>query len=178
MAEKTVAMPDTHERATQPEGTRTRERYVTPPVDIYEMPEGLVVIADVPGVTPDHFEVHVDNHILTIRGQAAHGLPGEPTYREYELAHYFRQFELSAQVDESTDCGRPETRGVDAHTVQSGGSPAPHDCRGSQLTDGCPEQRHAAVPAQASRGLGAKTSMHETAPTQYPEGRRTSHKTY
>ena len=101
MAEKTVAMPDTHERATQPEGTRTRERYVTPPVDIYETPEGLVVIADVPGVTPDHCEVHVDNHILTIRGQAAHGLPGEPTYREYALAHYFRQFELSAQVDES-----------------------------------------------------------------------------
>jgi HSP20 family protein len=101
MAEKTVAMPDTQERATQPEGTRTRERYVTPPVDIYEVPEGLVVIADVPGVTPDHFDVRVDNHILTIRGQAAHGLPGEPTYREYELVNYFRQFELSAKVDES-----------------------------------------------------------------------------
>ena len=101
MAEKTVAMPDTQERSAQPEGTRTRERYVTPPVDIYEMPEGLVVIADVPGVTPDHFDVRVDNHILTIRGQAAHGLPGEPIYREYELVNYFRQFELSAKVDES-----------------------------------------------------------------------------
>jgi len=101
MAEKTVAMPDTRERVAPPEGTRTRERYVTPPVDIYEMPEGLVVIADVPGVTPDHFDVRVDNHILTIRGQAAHGLPGEPTYREYELVNYFRQFELSAKVDES-----------------------------------------------------------------------------
>ena len=101
MAEKTVDIPDPQERATQPEGTRTRERYVTPPVDIYEMPEGLVVIADVPGVTPDHFDVRVDNHILTIRGQAAHGLPGEPTYREYELVHYFRQFDLSAKVDES-----------------------------------------------------------------------------
>jgi HSP20 family protein len=101
MAEKTVAMPNTQEMATQPEGTRTRERYVTPPVDIYEMPEGLVVIADVPGVTPDHFDVRVDNHIITIRGQAAHGLPGEPTYREYELVNYFRQFELSSKVDES-----------------------------------------------------------------------------
>ena len=101
MAEKTVDMPDTQERATQPEDTRTRERYVTPPVDIYEMPEGLVVIADVPGVTPEHFDVRVDNHILTIRGQAAHGLPGEPTYREYELVNYFRQFDLSAKVDES-----------------------------------------------------------------------------
>ena len=101
MAEKTVDIPDLQERTTQPEGTRTRERHVTPPVDIYEMPEGLVVIADVPGVTPAHFDVRVDNHILTIWGQAAHGLPGEPTYREYELVHYFRQFDLSAKVDES-----------------------------------------------------------------------------
>ena len=101
MAEKTVDMPDTQEGATQPEDTRTRERYVTPAVDIYEMPEGLVVIADVPGVTPEHFDVRVDNHILTIWGQAAHGLPGEPTYREYELVPYFRQFDLSAKVDES-----------------------------------------------------------------------------
>ena len=102
MAEKTVAMPDMQERTTPPEGTWTRERAVTPPVDIYEMPEGLVVIADVPGVTPDHCDVRVDHHILTIRGQVAHALPGEPTYREYELVNYFRQFELSAKVDEST----------------------------------------------------------------------------
>ena len=93
--------PTRTERPTPPEGTWTRERAVTPPVDIYEMPEGLVVIADVPGVTPDHLDVRVDHHILTIRGQAAPGLPGEPTYREYELVNYFRQFELSAKVDES-----------------------------------------------------------------------------
>ncbi|ETW97995.1 MAG: hypothetical protein ETSY1_20605 [Candidatus Entotheonella factor] len=37
MAEKTVAMPDNEEMVTQPEGTRTRERYVATPVDIYDM---------------------------------------------------------------------------------------------------------------------------------------------
>jgi HSP20 family protein len=102
MPEKTVAMPDTQERATPQEGTRTRERAVTPPVDIYELPEGLVVLADVPGVTPDHLDVRVEHHLLTIRGQAAHDLPGEPTYHEYALVPYFRQFELSATVDERT----------------------------------------------------------------------------
>jgi HSP20 family protein len=102
MAENTVAMPDTQTRATPPEGTRPHERAVIPPVDIYELPEGLVVIADVPGVTPDHLDVRVDHHILTIWGQAAPGLPGEPISREYELVNYFRQFELSAKVDEST----------------------------------------------------------------------------
>jgi HSP20 family molecular chaperone IbpA len=102
MAEKTVAMPETQGMTTQqPEGTRTRERYVTPPVDIYELPEGLVVVADMPGVGKDTLDVRVDNNILTIRGQASHALPSEPVYREYELVHYFRQFELSDKVDQN-----------------------------------------------------------------------------
>jgi HSP20 family protein len=100
MAEKTVAMPNNQEIEKQPEGTRTRERYVTPAVDIYEMPDGLVVVADVPGVTSEHLDVRVDNNILTIRAQAGHAHPAEPTYREYELVNYFRQFELSDKVDQ------------------------------------------------------------------------------
>ena len=99
MAEKTVAMPDNQE-ITQPEGTRMRERYVTPPVDIYDLPDGLVVTADVPGVTHEHLDVRVDNHILTIRAQTDPVNLAEPTYREYELVNYFRQFELSDKVDE------------------------------------------------------------------------------
>jgi HSP20 family protein len=104
MAEKTVDVPNTQgtqEVADRPEGTRTRERYVTPPVDIYEMPDGLVVTADLPGVTHEHLDVRVDNHVLTIRAQADHAHLAEPTYREYELVNYFRQFELSDKVDES-----------------------------------------------------------------------------
>jgi HSP20 family protein len=101
MAEKTVAMPETQATTREPEGTRTHERYVAPPVDIYELPEGLVVIADIPGVTQNSLDVRVDNNILTIRGQASHVLSSEPIYREYGLVHYFRQFELSDQVDQN-----------------------------------------------------------------------------
>ena len=104
MAEKTVDAPNTQgtqEVVNRPEGTRTRERYVTPPVDIYEMPDGLVVTADLPGVTHEHLDVRVDNHVLTIRAQADHAPLAEPNYREYELVNYFRQFELSDKVDES-----------------------------------------------------------------------------
>jgi HSP20 family molecular chaperone IbpA len=101
MAEKTIAMPETQAMTKEPEGTRTHERYIAPPVDIYELPEGLVVMADIPGVTQDSLDIRVDNHILTIRGQASHVLSGEPVYREYELFHYFRQFELSDKVDQN-----------------------------------------------------------------------------
>lgn len=102
MAEKTVAVPDAQDETTsQPEGTRTHERFVSPAVDIYEVPDGLVVMADVPGVTSENLDVRVDNHVLTIRGQAARVHTAELIYREYDLVHYFRQFELSDKVDES-----------------------------------------------------------------------------
>jgi HSP20 family protein len=101
MAEKTVGMPEAQEeRTVQPESTRTRERYVAPPVDIYEVANGLVVVADVPGVTQDQLEVRVDNHILTIQGQVSENAMSGSSYREYELVSYFRQFNLSDKVEE------------------------------------------------------------------------------
>jgi HSP20 family molecular chaperone IbpA len=100
MAEQTVAAPE----AQQPpmtESTRHQERYVAPPVDIYETRDGLVVLADVPGVAQETLDVCVDHNVLTIRGYAHHVVPGEVTYREYDLVNFFRQFELSDQVDQS-----------------------------------------------------------------------------
>jgi hypothetical protein len=50
MAKKTVAPPEFQQGTPTAEGTRPRERYITPG-DIYETPEGLVVMADLPSVT-------------------------------------------------------------------------------------------------------------------------------
>jgi len=82
------------------ERTRHHERYVAPPVDIYETREGLVVLTDVPGVAPEALDVRVDHNVLTIWGHARHGVPGEVTYREYDLVNFFRQFELNDKVDQ------------------------------------------------------------------------------
>jgi HSP20 family protein len=100
MAEHTVAAPEVQKSPTT-ERTRHHERYVAPPVDIYETPDGLVVLADVPGVAPEALDVRVDHNVLTIRGHARHGVPGEVTYREYDLVNFFRQFELNDKVDQS-----------------------------------------------------------------------------
>ena len=100
MAEHTVAAPEV-QTPPMTERTRHHERYVAPPVDIYETPEGLVVLADVPGVTKEALEVRVDHNVLAIRGQARHVIPGEVTSREYDLSNFFRQFELSEKVDQS-----------------------------------------------------------------------------
>jgi len=99
MAEKTVSTPEV-QRPQATESTRNHERYVAPPVDIYETRDGLVVLADLPGVAKDALDVRVDNNVLTIRGHARHMVAGEMTYREYELVNFFRQFELSDKVDQ------------------------------------------------------------------------------
>ena len=100
MAEKTVPTAQSRTLSNKEE-TRSQERYVTPPVDIYENGEGLVVTADLPGVDKENLDVRVENNLLTIRGKPAYGGRGEPIYREYELVSFFRQFELNEKVDQS-----------------------------------------------------------------------------
>jgi HSP20 family protein len=101
MAEKTVATRAQERTPVSREETRSQEAYVTPPVDIYETAEGLVVKADLPGVAKDKLDVRVENNLLTIQAKAAHVAPGEPIYREYGLVNFFRQFELNERVDQS-----------------------------------------------------------------------------
>lgn len=101
MPEKTVPQQYSSEKEVRgKEETRSQERYVTPPVDIYETAQGLVVKADLPGVAKEDLDLRVENSQLTIRGRANHAVRGEPLYREYELVHFFRQFELTENVDQ------------------------------------------------------------------------------
>jgi HSP20 family protein len=99
MAESTVAAPEV-QQPTPTEHTRHQERYMALPVDIYETREGLVVLADLPGVAQEALAVRVEQNVLTIRGQARHGAPAEAVYREYDLVNFFRQFALSEKVDQ------------------------------------------------------------------------------
>ena len=101
MAEKTVAARTQDKAPASREETRSQERYITPPVDIYETTKGLVVTADLPGVSKEGLDVRVENNLLTIRGKAAHAAPGDLVYREYGLVNFFRQFELNEKVDQS-----------------------------------------------------------------------------
>jgi HSP20 family protein len=101
MAEKTVAGAGEQPVPAGREGTRAEERYGTPPVDIYETQEGLVLVADLPGVSREGLDIGVDNNVLTIQGRSGHIAPGDTVYREYDLIHFFRQFELSEAVDQA-----------------------------------------------------------------------------
>lgn len=101
MAEKTVATNGEVKSAPNREGTRSQERFVTPPVDIYENGDALVVKADLPGVDKENLDLRVENDLLTIRGKPTHAVSGDSIYREFELVNFFRQFELNERVDQS-----------------------------------------------------------------------------
>jgi len=80
--------------------TREESRYLVPPVDIHETDEGLVVVADLPGVEKDAVNVRVENGILTLEGKSSWKAVGTPILEEFGLMSYFRQFELPTEVDQ------------------------------------------------------------------------------
>ncbi len=98
MKESTV--PQKVEKQVPETREETRTRTLTPLVDIFETPEGLAVVADLPGVEKDDVSVGVENNVLTIKGSPKSAQPGDVLAREYELHPFFRQFELSDAVDQ------------------------------------------------------------------------------
>ena len=88
------------ERTVQPrEETRSNENYIRPAVNIIETEEGLVLTADIPGASKENLDVNVEKGILSISAPAQHTMPGTSSYREFELATYYRQFSIPESLD-------------------------------------------------------------------------------
>ncbi|HEX6984105.1 MAG TPA: Hsp20/alpha crystallin family protein [Planctomycetaceae bacterium] len=73
----------------------------TPPIDIYETDEGLVLLADLPGVSLDSLELQVQDNKLTLLGRVKPPVPedAELRYQEYQVGDFLRSFILSDEVD-------------------------------------------------------------------------------
>lgn len=99
MTEKTIPVK---KEANDIQTTREETRYLIPAVDIYEREHELVVICDVPGVDQSGISVGVDENILTIEGRTIDREEdvSKEIHREYRLANYYRQFELSDVIDQ------------------------------------------------------------------------------
>ena len=78
------------------------ERLVfTPPIDIYETDEGLILRADLPGVSLDTLELQVQDNKLTLFGRMEQIVPENARllHQEYETGDFLRSFILSDEVD-------------------------------------------------------------------------------
>jgi len=106
MAEKTAALTVENQGSAATAGeqslaTRDETRYLAPPVDIYETEDALVVVADLPGVNKDSIDIRVEDSILTIKGRADYSAPANILRGEFTLQGYYRQFQLTDDVDQS-----------------------------------------------------------------------------
>ena len=73
----------------------------TPPIDIYETPDGLVLYADLPGVTADSLDLQVQDKRLTLYGRVRQstGAAVRVLHQEYQMGDFLRSFILSDDVD-------------------------------------------------------------------------------
>lgn len=73
----------------------------TPPIDIYEIEGGLVLLADLPGVSLQSLELQVQDNKLTLLGRVKAPVTNdaELRYQEYQIGDFLRSFILSDEVD-------------------------------------------------------------------------------
>lgn len=78
-------------------------RYFVPDVDICEVEDRIVVMADMPGVSEKDVEVTVNDHELRISGVVSTAIYQKlsPVYTEYNIGNYVREFQLGQDIDES-----------------------------------------------------------------------------
>jgi HSP20 family protein len=95
---QTTGQPDENSK----NGENARERFLfSPPIDIFETEEGLVLHADLPGVSIKTLELQVQDNKLTLFGRVRPVVPPEArtVHEEYGVGDFLRSFILSDEVD-------------------------------------------------------------------------------
>ena len=100
MSEKSEAI---QKRDSSPEAEHTRsERHYSPPVDIYETDESLVLLLEMPGVAKEDVDISLEKGVLSVFGRARRReIEGgfRAAAREFERGHYQRSFALGDEID-------------------------------------------------------------------------------
>lgn len=75
--------------------------WFVPAADIYEAPERVVLVMDMPGVCFDCVHVSIVDDELVVTGHVSHGEDQDDyvLYREYDVGHYHRHFGLLPEID-------------------------------------------------------------------------------
>ena len=73
----------------------------TPPVDVYESKDDLLLVADIPGVRRDDVRIDVERNELVIEARRAPESHGTAVGRERRIASFKRTFLLPQSIDVS-----------------------------------------------------------------------------
>jgi HSP20 family protein len=85
----------------QGEHARYSEAALTPPVDVIEDSGGITLYADLPGVSRERLDLHVEAATLTIQAESDLAVPGalQTSHTEVGLGRFRRVFTLSKELD-------------------------------------------------------------------------------
>ena len=101
MAEKQSNVAQRQMEQSSPLEKLSERRVYVPRADIYETPETIVILIDMPGVDEKGVDITLEKNTLSINGTVSeeevpqHSL----TYSEYILGNYHRAFTVSAEFD-------------------------------------------------------------------------------
>lgn len=76
-------------------------RAYRPNVDVVELPEELLLVADLPGAKGDEIDIHFEDGELTVWGHVGERYANESKYllREYGVGDFRRAFRVGNQID-------------------------------------------------------------------------------
>jgi len=98
-----VERPSTVDGGSAPaaEPRHQPEVFFTPPIDIHEGPEGLILEADLPGATEQSLIIQLEDNVLTLQARVPHPAPegARALYEEYRVCDFYRSFILSDEVE-------------------------------------------------------------------------------
>jgi HSP20 family protein len=102
MAEKELQAKAKEEVPAKAERVRPGRVFV-PAVDIFETPESLVLVADMPGVSGDNVNLDLKENYLTLYGEVGPPLGKGETMvdQEYYVGDFQRDFHVGGLIDQS-----------------------------------------------------------------------------
>lgn len=94
--------PETQKKEAEAPEERTHQRRVyVPSVDIREGKDGIIVVADMPGVDDTSVDITIEKNILELYGKVDPDIPQgmKLAISEYGIGDYHRRFTLSDEID-------------------------------------------------------------------------------
>jgi HSP20 family protein len=85
------------------EETTIPARVFLPNADIYETPNELKVVLEMPGIEKNNVEINIEDDVLHVQGRLELSKYSrlQPLYTEYNVGHYARSFQLSSKIEQS-----------------------------------------------------------------------------
>jgi HSP20 family protein len=81
----------------------------TPPCDIFENPEAVKIVVELPGVKPEDVNLSIENNLLTIRGEKRQAAE-EQTERVHRYERTYGAFERAFALPNTVDPDRVEAQ--------------------------------------------------------------------